>query len=450
MNRHRYQWFLLALLLFAFLLRAWNLGGKSLWLDEAFAVWNAERTPAQIWNEVNDNHPPTYYLMLHYWQSLSLDESWVRLPSVMTSMLSLALTGALGRKLFGRKGAITAVSLLAVSPLSVWYAQEARMVVFVAPFALMIGFGLAHGGWRGGLLLALGLGGGLYFDYAIVPLWVIVSGIWLVGWWQNGRERRPFLLWLAGSTTGWVVFLPLLSHLGLVVGRLGNIFVIANIRERLGLPDLGSLLYLLALLGLGAATVVLTWLWRQVIRRPFLCQLFTIALISGFVLLTLLAPVPRLYSVKRLVVTGWPLVILLVAMVFGWLRPSYRWVRVGTVALSLGAVLVTLWFVPKDDWRAAVTYINQHSTAGDVVWIDPASGQNPYNYYQPKLPPMLGKILLENPPQAEIWHIAERQPGRPIPNGLIEGWLDENRPLLEVISFYRLEVRHYGPPAGID
>ena len=73
LSRSRYHLYLLALLLAAFLLRAWNLGGKSLWLDEAFAVWNADRTPTQIWHEVNDNHPPTYYLMLHYWQSVSRD-----------------------------------------------------------------------------------------------------------------------------------------------------------------------------------------------------------------------------------------------------------------------------------------------------------------------------------------------------------------------------------------
>jgi hypothetical protein len=66
---------------------------------------------------------------------------------------------------------------------------------------------------------------------------------------------------------------------------------------------------------------------------------------------------------------------------------------------------------------------------------------------------MVGVNLIDDPPAAEIWNIAERQPGTPIPNGLIESWLDENRPLLEAIPFYRLEVRHYGipdPPGGSE
>lgn len=444
MSRTRFRLWLLTLLLLAFLLRAWDLGGKSLWLDEAFSVWNAERPVEAIWSEVNDNHPPTYYLMLHYWMEVSKGEGWLRLPSVFASMLSLALTAAFSQVLFGRQTTLTAVALLAVAPLSVWYAQEARMVIFVAPFALLIGLGLVRGGWRGGALLFLGLAGGLYFDYVIVPLWVVLSGLWLVEWWYQGREGRPLMIWLAGSLAAWLFFWPLWSHLALVVGRLGNIFVIANIREQLGLPDLGMLLYLMGLVALGFAAFGAGWMWRRVVERPRLCQMVTVIILAGFIMSTLLIPIPRLYSVKRLVVTAWPLIIILVAMVLAWLRPAYNWVRSAAVIVSVGAVIVSLGIVAKDDWRGAVGYINTHSEAGDVVWLAPASGLNPYHYYGTKLPPMVGLSLMEDPPDAEIWHIAERQPGTPVPNGVTEMWLDENRPLLEVVPFYRLEVRHYG------
>lgn len=446
MSRSRFRWWLLTFLLFAFLLRIWNLGGKSLWLDEAFAVWNAERSPAEIWTETHDNHPPAYYLMLHQWMEAGRNEGWLRLPSVFASMLSLALTFTLGRRLFGRQMAWMAVSLLAVAPLSIWYAQEARMVIFVVPFALLIALGLVRGGWRGGMLLFIGLAGGLYFDYTIIPLWVILSALWLVFWQQNGRSRSQFAIWLLGSLAGWLVFIPLWPHLAAVIGRLGNIFIIANIRDQFGLPDLGGLLYLLGLLGLGAVTFIGGWMWQKLVERPSIRQFLTIIILAGFVILTLFAPVPRLYSVKRVLVTGWPFVIILVTVLLNRVKPSYSWVRTGVLVLSFFAACVALWLVPKDDWRGAVGYINQHSAAGDVVWLAPASGQIPYNYYQPEIPPMVGLNLIEDPPAAEIWHIAERQPGTPIPNGPIESWLDENRPLLEVVPFYRLEVRHYGTP----
>jgi uncharacterized membrane protein len=444
MNQSRNHWLLLSLLLFAFLLRALELGGRSLWLEEAFAVWNAERSPAEIWSEPNDNHPPTYYLMLHQWIKVSQEESWLRLPSVFASMLALSLTYALSRRLLGRHTAWMAASLLAVAPLSIWYAQETRMVIFVAPFALLIGLGLVNGGWRGGLLIFLGLTGGLYFDYTILPLWVILSGLWLFHWWQHGRSRNQLFIWVSASLLGWLAFLPLWWHLAKVIGRLGNIFVIANIREQLGLSDLGGLIYLLGLLGLGAVTIAAGWLWQKLVERPLLCQLLTISILVGFIALTLFTPFPRLYSVKRVLVTGWPLIIILAAMLFNWLEPRYQWLWKGAAVVSLTAALITLLFVPKDDWRSAVGYINANIQSGDVVWLAPASGQNPYNYYQPKAPPMVGSNLILEPPPVEIWHIAERQPGNPTPNGPIEAWLDENRPLLEVVPFYRLEVRHYG------
>src|SRR5690606_5647697 len=142
----------------------------------------------QIWNEANDNHPPTYYLLLHHWLKIGREESWLRLPSVYVSMISLALTYTLGRSLFSRKAGLTAAAFLAVAPLSIWYAQEARMVIFVVPFALMIALGFFWEGWRGRLLLFVGLAGGLYFDYTIVPLWVILSALWLVKWGESGRS----------------------------------------------------------------------------------------------------------------------------------------------------------------------------------------------------------------------------------------------------------------------
>lgn len=446
MNQSRLRWWLLALVLFAFLLRTWNLGGKSLWVDEAFALWNAERTPAEIWAETHDNHPPLYYLLLHQWIAFSRHESWLRLPSVFASMLSLALTFALSRRLFGKQTAVTAAALLAAAPLSIWYAQEARMVIFVAPAALLIALGLAHGSWAGGLLLFIGLAAGLYFDYTIIPLWVILSGLWLENWSQNGRPRPQLAIWLTGSLAGWLAYLPLWSHLGLVIGRLGSIFIFANIRDQLGLPDLGGPVFLAALLTLGLAASLTGRLWRKLAQRPALYHPATLIILAAFILLTLLTPLPRLYSLKRVIVTGWPLVIILVALLLSRPAPLYRRLRTGVLALSLTAACISLWLIPKDDWRAAVTYINQHITPGDVVWLAPSSGQIPYNYYQPQVPPMVGRDLIDNPPVAEIWHIAERQPGIPIPNGLIESWLNENRPLLETIPLYRLEVRHYGVP----
>jgi uncharacterized membrane protein len=44
-------------------------GHKGLWLDETFSVWMASHSVADMlqWIVTIDQHPPLYYLLLHYW-----------------------------------------------------------------------------------------------------------------------------------------------------------------------------------------------------------------------------------------------------------------------------------------------------------------------------------------------------------------------------------------------
>ena len=61
-------WVALTLLLGAVLRLLW-LGHKSLWLDEAFSLWMANRPLGELWGQLValDQHPPAYYLLLHLW-----------------------------------------------------------------------------------------------------------------------------------------------------------------------------------------------------------------------------------------------------------------------------------------------------------------------------------------------------------------------------------------------
>jgi len=68
--KRRVIWLLLILLM-ALILRSAFLGGKSVWLDEAFSVWMAERPVERIWTTTADPHPPLYYLMLKAWMFLA-------------------------------------------------------------------------------------------------------------------------------------------------------------------------------------------------------------------------------------------------------------------------------------------------------------------------------------------------------------------------------------------
>ena len=126
---------LLAILALAVVLRFLFIGTHSLWLDELFSLRFAGYDLPDLLQEVAafDNHPPTYYLLLHYWISIFGDsEASLRAPSAIFSALSVYFTYKVGELLFDKRVAVIAGLLLAVSEFSIYYAQEARMYSFLA------------------------------------------------------------------------------------------------------------------------------------------------------------------------------------------------------------------------------------------------------------------------------------------------------------------------------
>lgn len=103
----------------ALILRVYQLGTESLWVDEQFSIRDARA--------LNLGTRPLYYLLLHLWMKLGTSDAWLRLLSVPFSLASVVLTYTLARRLVSESTAHLAAFLMAVSPLCVGYAQEIRM-----------------------------------------------------------------------------------------------------------------------------------------------------------------------------------------------------------------------------------------------------------------------------------------------------------------------------------
>ena len=117
------------ILLAGFALRVWHLDHESLWIDEAFSVWVGWQpvVPALNWLARIDQHPPLYYLLLHFWMRIGDDPYSVRLLSALVSTLNVPVLYRLARRLAGWRVGLLAATLLAFSPFHVQFAQEARM-----------------------------------------------------------------------------------------------------------------------------------------------------------------------------------------------------------------------------------------------------------------------------------------------------------------------------------
>ncbi len=125
---------LVTVLFIAFFLRTAQLGSVSFWLDE---VHSLERASQQSWQAMygillRKNHAPLYALLLHHWIKLGDSEFVARFLSATLGVINVAATYSLGRELGSEQKGLVGAALLGLSPLHVYYSQEARMYVLAA------------------------------------------------------------------------------------------------------------------------------------------------------------------------------------------------------------------------------------------------------------------------------------------------------------------------------
>lgn len=216
-------WVLAAIVLLAFGLRLYRLGGDSLWYDETVSVYLAGKSlPALIAHTAGDIHPPGYYVLLHAWTRLAGSSDFaVAFPSLIFGVLLVAAVYRLGSKVFGSSAGLLAAFLVAISPYNVWYSQEVRMYTLGAALGLGVQGAVLHlllrptlrqRAWLRWLAVyvvcgALGLWSLYYFAFLLVAVNLVVGLWWAIEW----RGRRVSLGWLARWLFVQVVVLLLYS-----------------------------------------------------------------------------------------------------------------------------------------------------------------------------------------------------------------------------------------------
>lgn len=123
-------WLMVFITLLGGFLRALMLSDKGMWLDETFSVWLASRDIPEMlqWIVQIDQHPPLYYLLLHFWIKLNGASPYdVRLISVIFGMAAIPVIYLIGKRMAGVTVGLAAAVFLAVSPFHIYYGQETRM-----------------------------------------------------------------------------------------------------------------------------------------------------------------------------------------------------------------------------------------------------------------------------------------------------------------------------------
>lgn len=396
--------------LLATLVRFWGLARESIWLDEATSIMIARMDVRSLIEWVAaDIHPPLYYLLLHGWIALGQSEFMVRSLSVLFGVGTVAVTWALAHELFDSRVALFSALLLALSPLHVFYSQEARMYVAVALWSTLGSYllllalrGRSRIFWWG-YLLANTLA--LYTHYfALFALLFQVLYALLHIW--RGDEGKQTLRWWFFSTLGiGIAFLPWLPTVvrqvlggggGWVERSIGKPSIMAlvdtwlqfsiGLEGRLYPTILRRAAYLIfAVLLLGAVIAALRSRRDGTRARYRAGVLFCVAaVVLPLGAVWLLSQWKPMYTVRYLLP--------FLPAYYIWSAAglsSLKWKGLQTVtAFALLSILATgTWYnyetLQKPDWRSATAYVAARVQPGDVGLFSPRWNYKPFDYYAP-------------------------------------------------------------------
>lgn len=206
-------------------LRLYRSTSLSLWLDEGFTLLFA-RLP---WESVlglhgaYDAHPPLYYALVKAATLMLPELVAARYLSVLAGTATLAVLYLLVARLAGRPAALVACLVAALSPLAVWYSQEARqyavtgLAVSIAYFALLTFYERPTLRWA--FVYGAALTSALYLDYsalyALAPQLVLLPFVVY-------RQRQRSISIIAAGFAAAIAYLPWLPNVFETVHALGS------------------------------------------------------------------------------------------------------------------------------------------------------------------------------------------------------------------------------------
>lgn len=393
---------ILSIVALALALMLHGLAADSFWGDEILTASFAGQSPLAVirWT-TTDIHPPFYYLLAGAFTRLTVGEvpptatsDWLwRFPSVVAAVLTVAVTYRLAFHLVPpgqrRRAALSAALLLAVAPVVIKYAQEARMhalFMLLAALSTLLLFRAMARPTRRRRWLAYGLTLAatiytMYFGFLIAAAqagFVVATAV---------RQRKvwPRLIGFTGAgllagvlyLPWWPVLFNILrkrAAVGAIEGGVGSpLAFIPGVINALG-PQPGPLAW--GFLGLYVIGLIFLVKWR-----------WPVGLLAGLWLalpigLPLILGDPRALQFRYAFVLPLYLSVICLAV---WQTAAWLTSAAGQPASLVGVGQYVIWLLAtisfvgtlavyqqtKPDWRGAAAYLTEHTHPGDIILIGP-------------------------------------------------------------------------------
>jgi uncharacterized membrane protein len=362
-------------------LRLHHLGTESLWLDEAFSVQIAQTDAHRIVVATTDDvHPPLYYLLLEAWLPLAgTSDASARLLSVVFSLGIVFAGWAAARRLAGPRVALITAALLAVLPIQIEFAQEARMyALFTLAATIAIdAFTALLERWRPGPFIAFTLATTTLLYTHIYAIFILAAEAGVLAWmgWRDrpaaSRALRPWVLGMGLAFIAFAWWIPVVvaqmqrTHDDFWIARPLWIAVLAPLYAYAHAVPLAVALTTLALAGfvvLGRRPAPAGARWRG----PVILAWFLAPVVLPFLWSQVATPI---FLAKYTIAASVPFAIGAAAGLDA--IPGRWWWRAAAAACVValaGASLAHYYGVRrKDDWRSAAAALQAAALPGDVV-----------------------------------------------------------------------------------
>jgi mannosyltransferase len=399
----RYNWAMVAIVLLAVVVRLPGLGTQSIAFDESFSLVVALADWTTLFQAILSDgvHPPLFYMIhkgvLGLWGTTEFGQ---RFSAALFSLICLPLLYWSGRSMFNQRVGLLGALLLALNPLHVWFAQEARMYSLLSALALIsiTVFWQAMRTHRRRYWIALTVVNSIIFAVHYFGFLIPISQFLFIvlTFRHNYRQLRLWVL------TQFIAFLPLVPWLVATARRETQSFGIGFLQRpilvdlpltwwnfAIGLSDnfywpismLALILFVVA--GFNGLH------WHEEKYHPG--QLILIIWIFLLPILVWLMSQRRSFYSDRYLSFVIPGLILLVAFGSTRLKSSvWRGLLAAGLIVASGYGLVNSRSDPaffKDNWREAVAYLARYEQAGDVILLYNSHLDIPFGYYyQGQLP----------------------------------------------------------------
>lgn len=439
---------LLFILGLAGVLRFWNIGDRSLWLDEFITVhmstghglanfdlptnqWIDEPTDyitldnaapwQRIWTQAGgDTHPPLFYVLLRAWRGLGGEgDTGIRAFSAILSLGGILLL-YIGISTQGhRTAALWACLIMAVAGVQIDYAQEARSYMLLQ--TALLGTGVAmlrieHRGDNWTRIVAFGFcaATSALTHYLAIPLLGAMGVYALLRLRGRARVRTIGAMAIAGIVciTLWAPFAVVQARgfLDRIAFTESKIWLLSDWLSQIGrmparllitatsVPDgwffLGLPLYLLPLLVWRRNGAILFW-WMWLI-------LGTAAIAGGDLIRQ-----AHMLDIPRYPMSIGPGLFAICGLMFAHLPGWRASVLPAAIVVACAAAIPGAYSRPKGDWRELGRYLSENIGPGDLMVFQQIPNQGwrarcdliGMQYYCPTMAVPI--IFLDSPPSRD-------------------------------------------------